>query len=101
MEHPELKTLILVAGDGDFLDVVKLMKNTLKVRVVIFSWSNSFNYEISKEADESYFFDDLFLKISSAGVPNNGELLMQHPQFKDNIEEVFAAVQRFPKDDEY
>ena len=61
-----MKNLILVAGDGDFIDMVKLMKDTLNVNVIIFSWSGSYNYDISKLANEHYFFDDLFEKISKA-----------------------------------
>jgi uncharacterized LabA/DUF88 family protein len=102
VEHPEMKNLILVAGDGDFLDVVKLMKNTFKVKVIIFSWSGSFNYEILKEADESFFFDDLFGKIShEKGRPSNGDQLMQEPLFNQQSAAIIAAVHKYPKEDDY
>ena len=47
-----MKNLILVAGDGDFTDMVKFMKETFNVRVFMFAWSASVNYQISTIASD-------------------------------------------------
>ena len=59
-----MKNLILVAGDGDFTDMVLFMKNTKNVNVYIFAWSGSVNHEISKKATQTFFLDDLVKDIS-------------------------------------
>lgn len=47
VEHPTMKNLILLAGDGDFTDMIKFMLNTYKVNVIIVCWSDSINHGIS------------------------------------------------------
>jgi hypothetical protein len=71
-KHLELKNLILVIGDCDFVDMVKLMKETYGLKVWIFAWSASIDYQIQRKdrgADEIIYFDELFKKIS---VPKAG-----------------------------
>jgi hypothetical protein len=62
-----MKNLILLAGDGDFTDMVKLMREKLHVRVFIFAWSDCIDYKISTLADTTYL-DELFEKISVAKI---------------------------------
>jgi hypothetical protein len=39
-----MKNLIILAGDGDFTDLVRVMSETFKINVFIFAWSESLDY---------------------------------------------------------
>lgn len=83
VEHPTMKNLILLAGDGDFTDMVKFMLNTYKVNVFIVGWSDSLNYRIS-ELVQTVYLDDLFETISMVkpgAKLTNADRLKQDPLF--------------------
>ncbi len=83
VEHPTMKNLILLAGDGDFTDMVKFMLNTYKVNVFIVGWSDSLNYRIS-ELVQTVYLDELFETISMVkpgATLTNADRLKQDPLF--------------------
>jgi len=68
IDHPTMKNLILLAGDGDFTDMVKFMKDTFNVRVLMFAWSASVNYDILQKVSDVVYLDEIFDKISTASL---------------------------------
>ncbi len=105
-EHPTMKNLILVTGDGDFTDMIKFMKNTLNVKVFIVAWFNSVNWGITELA-ETIYLDELFDSISvvnPGGTLTNADRLKQEPLFanfsnKDALIE--AAIHKYPETHDY
>jgi uncharacterized LabA/DUF88 family protein len=63
-KNPDMGTLILVAGDGDFIDMVKCMQEIYKVEVYVIAWSNSLSYNMGELADEKLHLDTIFKLIS-------------------------------------
>ena len=59
-----MKNLILVAGGGDFVDMVKTLRDTFEINVFICAWSESLDDKISQLATTIYL-DELFDKIST------------------------------------
>ena len=46
-----MDTLILVAGDGDFIDMVKCMQEIYNVKVYVIAWASSLSYNMGELAD--------------------------------------------------
>ena len=47
-KYPDLDTIVLIAGDGDFHDMVEFMMKTLNKKVVLFGWKASMNKDLFK-----------------------------------------------------
>ena len=45
-EHPNLDAIVLIAGDGDFHDMVEFMMKTLNKKVFVFGWRASMNKDL-------------------------------------------------------
>jgi len=104
VDHPTLKNLILLAGDGDFTDMVKLMKETYNVRVFIVAWSASVNFKISELASNTIYLDEIFETISVAnrgGNPSNAERLRKLPELKFSACVIEAATYKYPDEHDF
>ena len=106
MEHPTMKNLILLAGDGDFTDMVKFMLNTFKVNVFIFAWAESLNYGIS-ELGKTVYLDEIFeavSKVEPGATLTNADRLKQDSLFEQcrNRDALFeAAIHKYPDAHDY
>jgi hypothetical protein len=40
-DHPTMKNLILIAGSGDFMDLITTLKEVFQIKVIIIAWSES------------------------------------------------------------
>jgi len=69
-EHPTMKTFILLAGDGDFTDMLKFVKTDLGLRVILVAWSQSVNGNIPDYVSETYYLDNIFDQISEPNIGN-------------------------------
>jgi len=49
--HPNLRTLVLLAGDGDFKDMVEFMRDTHNVKVIVACWAASINHNLREIVD--------------------------------------------------
>ncbi len=64
LDHPTMKTFVLLAGDGDFTDMVKFMRQKMNVNVVLVSWSASVNYGITQLVNQALYLDEIWIEIS-------------------------------------
>ena len=99
-----MKNLILVAGDGDFTDMVKFMKETFNVRVFMFAWSASVNYQISTIASDIIYLDEIFESVSEANRGSqltNAEKLRTIEILKGRESVIEAATHKWPEPHEY
>jgi hypothetical protein len=69
----QLETLILIAGDGDFKDMVEFFTETLYKKVWIFGYRSSLSASLHEKASPGcvFFLDDIWEQLSVA-VVNTG-----------------------------
>ena len=58
MEDPSLTGLVLLAGDGDFIDMVRTVQNDFKKTVYICGWSASMSPKMLEECKPNVIFLD-------------------------------------------
>jgi len=97
-KHPNLKTLVLLTGDGDFHDMVEFMKDTHNVKVIVACWSASINNALREMVNEVVYLDNIWQEFSypkgnNITAMNNLELL-KHLGFSDSVSA--AANHRYP-----
>ena len=63
-KHPNLKTLVLLTGDGDFHDMVEFMKDTHNVKVIVACWSASINNALRDMVNEVVYLDNIWQEFS-------------------------------------
>ena len=104
-DHPTMKNLILVAGGGDFVDMVTTLRDTFNINVFICAWSESLDYKISQLATTIYL-DELFDKITipGGGQLTNADRLRQEQMFanyKNKAALIEAATHKYPDAHDY
>ena len=105
-DHPTMKNLILVAGGGDFVDMVTTLRDTFNIKVFICAWSESLDYKISQLATTIYL-DELFDKITRperGGQLTNADRLRQEQLFanyKNKAALIEAATHKYPDAHDY
>lgn len=64
----QLGSLVLIAGDGDFKDMVEFFTETLYRKVWIFGYKSSLSASLHEKASPGcvYFLDDIWDTISSS-----------------------------------
>ena len=100
MEHPNLKTVVLVSGDGDLVDCIKAL-NTMQVKTYVTAWSSSANVQFSDTADEKIYLDEIFQSISKpkhGAVHTNADKL-KSLNFPHRI--IVAATHKYPETAKY
>ena len=58
--NPNLDTFVLLAGDGDFFDMVKFMKETLNKKVYLVGWSASMNEDLRNFVGDVIYLDAIW-----------------------------------------
>ena len=61
MALDKMDVIVLVSGDGDFYDLIKLVHNRFKKRVEVFSFPHNTAVEIEESADAYFPIDERFL----------------------------------------
>ena len=106
IDHPTMKNLILVAGGGDFVDMVTTLRDTFKINVFICAWSESLDDKISQLATTIYLAD-IFEKITrreEGGLLTNADRLRQEQLFdnyKNKAALIEAATHKYPDAHDY
>jgi len=62
-----MDALVLVAGDGDFIDMLDFVADELKKKIIIFGWSSCTSHKLKERASEGCFIllDEIWDHISS------------------------------------
>ena len=58
-----MDSLVLVAGDGDFKDMLDFVSETLQKKIIVFGWNSCTSYVLKAQA-EFYPLDDIWDHIS-------------------------------------
>jgi len=82
--HQKLDCLVLLAGDGDFRDMVSFVTETLYKRAFIVGYKGSISPSLIEKATPGciIYLDDIWPDIST----QNGPILNQSQQYASNIE---------------
>ena len=61
-----MDALVLVAGDGDFIDMLDFVAEELKKKIIIFGWSSCTSLKLKEHASEGCFIplDEIWEHIS-------------------------------------
>ena len=59
-----LTELTLLAGDGDFRDLVSFIKEKAKKKVHIFSFQGSYKASLHESSTQGFFLDSIWERIS-------------------------------------
>ena len=95
-EYPNLDTIVLFAGDGDFLDMVEFMTKTLKKRLFVVGWSNSMSRDLAQMCTEVIYLDCIWTELSTA--QKNEQMTNAEVLKMIGVGEavILAAVRKFP-----
>ncbi len=63
-EHPNLDTVVLLAGDGDYNDMVRFITQKLKIKVFLAGWFDSMNKELKGQVEEIIYLDGIWSDIT-------------------------------------
>ena len=94
--QPNLDTLVLLAGDGDFFDMVKFMKEILNKKVYLVGWSASMNEDLRNFVGDVIYLDAIWQNLSTSkvsGEKTNSEVL-KGMEFRPVVIE--AATKQYP-----
>jgi uncharacterized LabA/DUF88 family protein len=66
----EMEELVLLAGDGDFKDMLDFVVNTMKKKLIVFSWNSCVSKTLLSRARDNYHaLDDIWEHISTPLFP--------------------------------
>ncbi len=101
-----MKNLILVAGGGDFVDMVKTLSEEFDINIFICAWSESLDDEIAQLA-KTIYLDEIFDRISTvrpgADLTNADRLRQEElfDNYKNKEALIEAATHKYPDAHDY
>lgn len=81
LKDQDLKGIVLLAGDGDFHDMVDIMINNMNKKVYVVGWRSSMNRDLFKMCSgEVIYLDDIWDNLT-----NNPRIIVDLPINEEDI----------------
>ena len=95
-ENPNLDVVVLLAGDGDFLDMVDFMINTLGKKVYVVGWSSSMGQYLKSHCTEVIYLDAIWEDLTerAEGAPLTNTEILRMIGISDSV--AYAASRKYP-----
>ena len=95
-ENPNLDVVVLLAGDGDFLDMVEFFTQTLRKKVYVVAWSASIGIYLKEKCTDVFYLDAIWDDLTEAtdGAPLTNSEVLKLIGISDTI--AYAATRKYP-----